>query len=300
MLGPTLFSLYARDISSVVSPPTVEIIQFADDIMLKDSASDSQIVSANLSNAVTNLSHWLRQRGLIMNETKSQVLWFNLDGCPPPVVCNNVRLPDVEEAKYLGVIFDRKMSWIAHTQMKATAVSKLIGALCRAKNSLSVDAKWLYYSSVIMSNLTYGSNAIIANLPSSCADRLVKLQKKALRAIYGLPPWAHTAPIFVQFSENSSHDKMLQKLATLVWRTQNGRCGSLLANMFCTRKPIGYATRGASTRSLALPTANKLSGLKRPTFQGCVLWNSLPAAARICGDKKSFVELLPRIFPPSY
>ena len=148
-----------------------------------------------------------------------------------------------------------------------------------------------------MSNLMYGSNSFIANLPASCADRLVKLQKKALRAIFGLPPWAHTAPLFVKFSENSIHDKMLQKLVTLVWRTQNGRCGPLLADLFRARMPAGCATRGASTRSLTLPLAHKLSGLKRPAFYASALWNALAPTARGAIDRNVFKTLLPPHMP---
>ena len=48
VLGPTLFSLYVRNIAAAVSPPTVQIVQFADDIMLKESASDSRTVATNL------------------------------------------------------------------------------------------------------------------------------------------------------------------------------------------------------------------------------------------------------------
>eukprot|EP00117_Sycon_ciliatum_P042295 scpid95546/ scgid4445/ Probable RNA-directed DNA polymerase from transposon X-element; Reverse transcriptase len=72
LLGPLLFSVYTRDVPSVVEP--AKSIQFADDIEIQFSHTSTDVISANLSTAVTKLSDWLRQRGLILNETKSHLL----------------------------------------------------------------------------------------------------------------------------------------------------------------------------------------------------------------------------------
>ena len=92
VLGPTLFSLYVRDIKTVVVPKSVRILQFADDIMLQESHHCKNTVASNLSTAVPSLAQWLRQRGLILNERKSQVLWI-CNESTPAVCCNGFPLP---------------------------------------------------------------------------------------------------------------------------------------------------------------------------------------------------------------
>eukprot|EP00117_Sycon_ciliatum_P016430 scpid33098/ scgid15864/ Probable RNA-directed DNA polymerase from transposon X-element; Reverse transcriptase len=72
VLGPLLFSLYTRDIPSVAQQ--AESIQFADDIALTCSRPTQQELTATLSRAVTCIADWLKQRGLILNASKSQAL----------------------------------------------------------------------------------------------------------------------------------------------------------------------------------------------------------------------------------
>ena len=51
VLGPLLFSVYNRDAPSVVEP--AKSIQFADDIEVQFSHTSTDVISANLSTAVT-------------------------------------------------------------------------------------------------------------------------------------------------------------------------------------------------------------------------------------------------------
>ena len=168
VLGPTLFSLYVRNIRQAV-PANIQLLQFADDIMLQYSNENAETVQNRLSNAVSSLSLWLSDRGLILNETKSQVLWIPIrqeDQISLTVKCNNVSLPNVREAKYLGVLFDEGLTWKPHVNWKSTKTVQAIGALTRARNCLTTQARQAYYSSVIMPNLLYGSSCFVSSLSS--------------------------------------------------------------------------------------------------------------------------------------
>lgn len=299
VLGPTLFSLYVRNLRLCV-PDNVTILQFADDIMVFCSSHSTAEVEQTLSLATTSLSSWLSSRGLILNEKKSQVLCFPAtrgddNQTTITVLCNGVALPNVSSAKYLGVTFDSHMTWRSHLQQKSLIVNRSIGALRRAKNSLSVKARFKFYTSVIISNLLYGSNSFIANLSSFCVDRFIKIQKKSLRAIFGLPNFFHTAGLFVLFKEENIVDKMLKKLAVFTWRAVNNACGHLVADLFSAR--TSYNTRGTASHSLVLPQARSLSGLHRPSFVGSAVWNALSAAARRSPTKANFKSLLPSHMP---
>ena len=203
VLGPALFSIYVKDLNSSISPDT-SILQFADDLLLHVSSFDPSQAAQSLSRAVTSSADWLQNRGLILNEQKSHVLCMAARNVVLPTItvhCRQTPLPNVSSARYLGVTLDCDLCWRQHILQKCVDTSRAIGALRRAQNCLTVEARYKFYSSVIMSNLLYGSNAFISNLSSHGMDKFVKLQKKALRAIFGLPHWTHTSPLFAMFSE---------------------------------------------------------------------------------------------------
>ena len=169
VLGPTLFLLYVKDLPTIVNP-SVSVLQYADDIMLHSSHTEERAVQESLTAAVSSLAMWLKSRGLILNPSKSQVLWVapGRTSVEAVIHCNGVPLPNVPEAKYLGVTFDQGLTWKSHVRNKARVVTQQAGALRRAKNSLTIGARYKYYSSVITANILYGSNAFVSNLPSSC------------------------------------------------------------------------------------------------------------------------------------
>ena len=92
VLGQLLLVVYVRDMPHMVRPYGVTPTQFADDISLRASAETPAIVAQRLSGAVQHLSDWLRQLGLILNETKTQILPIPPHRSPPfalRVTCNS-------------------------------------------------------------------------------------------------------------------------------------------------------------------------------------------------------------------
>ena len=114
VLGSVLFSIYTRDVPSVLHP--VPSIQFADDIALYSSQSSVGAVSATLTTAVTNLAVWLQARGLVLNPSKSRAVTFlphrQVDNPLVTVQCRGVAVPTASTTTYLGVVvLDSKLSW---------------------------------------------------------------------------------------------------------------------------------------------------------------------------------------------
>ena len=94
VLGPLLFVLYTSDISDVI-PRIVVHQEFADDIILDFSDSDLDTVCRTLTMAVTRLSDWLFDIGLLLNTRKTQVKVIRprgLTGNIPVVKCKDQAL----------------------------------------------------------------------------------------------------------------------------------------------------------------------------------------------------------------
>ena len=118
-------------------------------------------------------------RRLVLNERKSVVLSLADDDIQ--VSCDGTALPQGESARYLGVTVDKALSWEAHVSALVTKAGRKIGALRRARRSLSLHCRLTYLRSVIVPDLLYGAVSYATALRQGQLDRLQKLQNRAIR-----------------------------------------------------------------------------------------------------------------------
>jgi hypothetical protein len=107
----------------------------------------------------------------------------------PPVIFNDHQLLQADEAKYLGLHFDRSLTWQKHIWLK----KRQLGANLRqmywilGRNSqLSVYNKLLIYKAILKPVWLYGcqlwGTASISNI-----ERIERFQSKVLRIIVNAP-----------------------------------------------------------------------------------------------------------------
>ena len=199
ILGPLLFLIYINDLPSVSN--TFKFILFADDTNLFTTIEyfipiqDSN-VSVLLNNELSKIHLWLSVNKLTLNIEKTKFMVFHpnqkdISKLIPSLIINGIELERVDHIKCLGVILDENMSWKPHLDMLANKVSKYTGILNKLKHYLPIYTLRTLYFSMINSNLNYG----ILVWGFSC-QRLIKLQKKAIRIISRNKYNAHTGPIF--------------------------------------------------------------------------------------------------------
>ena len=103
-------------------------------------------------------------------------------------------------AKYLGVYLDEMLTFGAHVEHLQKKIAQKIGALQRAFHSMDQESRRTYYVSLVQSELEYASNCFLCNLSVYNETLLIKLSKKAIRAVFGLPPWSSSAPLFAKLN----------------------------------------------------------------------------------------------------
>jgi hypothetical protein len=116
ILGPLLYTFYTSDL-----PTTRKTIlsTFVDDTAIFVTHSDPTMASLNLQDHLHNNEKWLQKWKIKVNETKSSHTMFNLqEGQCPPVCINQMVIPQVEMVKYLGLHFDRRLTWNEHIAKK--------------------------------------------------------------------------------------------------------------------------------------------------------------------------------------
>ena len=155
-----MFSLYTRRVPSL--SPSSHTQVFADDIMIDYSSKSVDEIRQNLSNAVGTLATWLSDRGLILNEKKTQVLAIPAStgqDIQLNVTCNGVHLGQTDTAKYLGVVMDERLSWSGHVSSIVRKVSGKLVSLWKIRQVLSESVMKHLYKSLLVPDILYCSNA---------------------------------------------------------------------------------------------------------------------------------------------
>ena len=68
---------------------------------------------------------------------------------------DSFHLSTVSSARLVGIIIDNKLIWDEHASAVTTKVARQLGALQRARRSLSLHARKLFVVSVILPDLDY-------------------------------------------------------------------------------------------------------------------------------------------------
>lgn len=184
-LSPLLFTLFTSDIPRTHQ---VEIALFADDTALYTSDRNPARVRIRLQKALTELSSWFRKWRIEVNPTKSAAVYFsNKFRKPLAITLYEEPIPWVNSARYLGVILDRRMSFIAHTKKVGNRakfyISRLHQLLCK-KSKMSLRNKLTLYKTCIRPVMTYAS---VAFAHTRSVKSLQIIQNKFLRKITGAP-----------------------------------------------------------------------------------------------------------------
>ena len=91
---------------------------------------------------------------------------------------------------FLGIVINEQLNWNNHITHLSSKINPTVGMLHRLKNQLPTHIMKMIYNSLILSRLHYG-NILWGGRPAS----LIKLNKKALRAIANVGYNTHTNPI---------------------------------------------------------------------------------------------------------
>ena len=161
ILSVTLFSMKLNSITQC-SKPGVDCSLYVDDFQICYRSSNMSIIERQLQLCLNKLQQWATDNGFRFSKTKTlcmhicQKRGLHLD---PHLFLDKSPIPVVEETTFLGVIFDRKLSFIPHLKyvkkkaLKALNIIKVIG-----NTEWGADRKVMLrlYRSLIRSKLDYG------------------------------------------------------------------------------------------------------------------------------------------------
>jgi hypothetical protein len=157
ILGPLLYTIYTADIPQ--SNKTI-ISTFGDHTAIFTTHPDPTVVSANLQDHLHSIEVETRKWRLKINENKSKHITFTLRrGQCPPLYINQTVVPQAETIRYLGLHFDKRLTWKNHITTKRKQLehkTREISWLTGKHSPLSLENKLLIYKTVLKPVWTYG------------------------------------------------------------------------------------------------------------------------------------------------
>ena len=113
----------------------------------------------------------------------------------PKLKINNTLIECVDEFNYLGLIINKQLKWNSHVNKIGNKISQTIGVINKLKHLIPEKTLLTIYNSLILPHINY---CILAWGHDS--NRILKLQKKAIRIIVKGSFYTRSDPIFKKFN----------------------------------------------------------------------------------------------------
>jgi len=161
ILSVTLFGLKINSIVNAISH-SVECSLYVNDFLICYRSKHIHIIERHLQQCLNKLADWADTNGFKFSSSKTVCLHFCKLHTPhpePTLLLNGTPVPVVEETKFLGVVYDHKLSFIPHIKHlkdKCTNALNLLRVLAHTSWRADQETLLHLYRSLIRSKLDYG------------------------------------------------------------------------------------------------------------------------------------------------
>jgi hypothetical protein len=191
----------------------VKVIGFADDALLLTTGKYPSDLVRKIQPSVNAMVAWGKDSGLEFNASKTVAVMFTNKkpydnkkphDYPVKVVINNKKIDFSAKAKYLGILFDSKLTWASHITAKIAKSKRLLFAVknCIAKQvgpkpSLTRQA----YKALVVPSLSYGCHIFAHRLGTDAAQKkLSSINRLACLSLGSVPTSTPTATMEILFN----------------------------------------------------------------------------------------------------
>ena len=191
VLSPLLFIFYINGIKDIV-PEEVQVSLYADDIAIWAQHKDIQVAQEAVQLAVSNIASWSCNHKLILNPAKCVASFFSTDPHEakwiPSITINDQTIPVNKFPSFLGISYDRTLSFRTHAEIVKTRVlcrTRILASLATKQWGWSRKSLVRVFKATIQSVLHYCGAGWQPWLAKSNLQILERAQNRALRVITG-------------------------------------------------------------------------------------------------------------------
>ena len=204
VLSTTLFNIKINDIVKCLGKLT-DCSLYVDDFCICYRSQSMGTIERQLQQNLNKIENWATSNGLKFSESKTQCVHFcqlrkqhdesviHLYGTPIPVV---------EESKFLGILLDRKLSFIHHIKYLCLKALNLLKVLSHTSWGADRTTLFKLYRSLVRSKLDYGC-IIYGSARKSYIQMLDPIHNQRLRLALGAFRTSLVVSLYVEADEPS-------------------------------------------------------------------------------------------------
>ena len=297
VFGPMLFALYFGQFSKILSPG-LNYHFFADDIQLYTHCSVEPLPTAlaNLNEDLDRISTWARNRGVLLNPLKTQLIVVGtsnkLSKIPwdllPQVTINGTVIERSKVVKDLGVSVDENLNWQKQVQETCKKVYGSLHSLNRMRNLLSVQAKRQLVQTFIFPIFDY-CQVCLTDIRVEQLNKLNRALNSCVRFIFNLKKRDHISRFYKELKWLKIENRRKLQLAVQTFKIVNNLSPEYLKNEFVLLS-VHNSRESRSGNTLKIP-AHKTDAFARSfAVSAARLWNSIPSGIRELRTVRAFRE----------
>ena len=168
------------------------------------------------------------------------------------ITLDDTLLERVKCTKFLGVLIDECLTWKNHIDCICKTISRNIGVMNKLKHFVPDRILHTLYCTLVLPYLNYGI-LLWGNTCKSYLDKLIKLQKWAIRTISNSHYRSHTGPLFSKHDILTLNDMFNLELGVFMFKYSSNELPNVFNDFFMKRSDIhNYPTRHAHDLNLTI------------------------------------------------
>ncbi len=300
VLGPLLFIIYINDLPNCLSRSRA--ILFADDTTIYLSSKHIETLYNHINYDLNKLSDWFRANKLSLNVGKTNCTLFKLNNNPInekfKIKLGQDTIEHKNVVKFLGMNIDSKLKWHEHINSVRNKLNSSMYALNKVKHILNPKHLMTLYYSLIYPYIDYGIS-LWGSSHSSYINKLVTIQKRAVRIIKRVKYNEHTSPIFKDLNILKIKDIYHMQVAKYMYNMTRGTLPTPLTNQIKLNSNLHtHNTRNINNPHITQRRTNLASRAIR--HKGPYIWYSIQENTRTKRTIKSFQSNLKKNIFASY
>ena len=207
ILSETLFGIKINSLAQVLKND-IEGCLFVDDFGISYRSKNMASIERQLQLCLNKIQNWADNNGFKFSKSKTTGVHFcqkRKHHNDPDLKLNGTPIKIVKEFKFLGVIFDSKLSFVPHIKMLRTKCAKALDILKVVSNThWGADKNVLLqlYRSLVRSKLDYGS-IVYGSARKSYLQALDAIHNQGIRMCLGAFPTSPIESLYVEANEPS-------------------------------------------------------------------------------------------------
>ena len=233
LLGVLLFQIIINDLYNVLK--FCSAILYADDTTIYVIGRNSYFLEKKLQSDLNRVSMWLKANHLSLNVSKTKIMIFQQNSVNRflfEIIIDGVRVDEVSNFKFLGMILDQKCDWKAHCSTLLLKLKQLNFLINRIKTYVPSGCLRDLYFAHFTSHMTYGLRLWGNSICKNVKTLIFRQQKRAVRIITKSNYYAHTDPLFKRVNILKLDDAVRLQNVKLACNIVNNNCPIALLNLF--------------------------------------------------------------------